>query len=357
MVLPGGVEDSRRRVTRREIGNVQWSYVKQLAAERLVVTDRDGTGQDTAEVIHEALIQNWGRMQEWMKEDRPFRIWQDQMRVTFNQWQKSQKDDDLLSGTPLSLSREWLQKKPESLTEVEIDFIQRSSVHDKARKRYRLYLFMLEGSLGAALAAGASFAIFAFFIWKPDDPQFYRLPLPITVLASGLLGGIIGGVQGAGTTLGLAGCPILRKPSLVSCILVTMVASGVTGGIFFFLLNLGGTFWPGLSLTSIMALGFFVFALSSGGAALAIITTRNRYSLRTQITFTAMNGALGAGLGVWIAYQIFGYSARNSFLETALGFSFLESLLCGGLAWGLDFATRQGNMPPQIDALRSAYQK
>jgi hypothetical protein len=354
MVHPGGVEDTRRWVTRSEIGNADWSYIAQLAAERLVVTDQDVTGQDIAEVIHEALIQKWGRMQEWLKEDRPFRTWQDQMRVALSQWQKSGNDDDLLSGTPLSLSREWIQKRRENLTEKEVDFVQRSFAHDRERQTHNFYLFLFESSLGAAIGAGLAIAMFTLRVWEPDNDQFYKLPLPITVLASGLIGAFIGAVQGLGTSLGLAGSAILKKPSISSCILVTMVTSGVTGGIFFFILRSGGTFRPELSLTSIIALGFFVFALSSGGLATVILMIGKRYPLRTQIALAAISAAIGAFMGAWIACQLFGYVTKNSVLVIALGFAYLEGFLCGGMAWGLDFAGRQGNMPRAIDALRSA---
>ncbi len=357
MVDPGGVEDTRRWVTRSEIGNADWSYIVQLAAERLVVTDQDVTGQDIAEVIHEALIHKWALMQEWLKEDRPFRTWQDQMRIALLQWQRSRNGDDLLSGTPLSLSREWIQKRRENLTEKEVDFIQRSFAHDQERKRHNFYLFLFESSLGAAIGAGLGYALFALIFWKPNDSQFYNLPLPITVLTLGLIGGLIGLVQGIGTTLGLAGSALLKKPSISNCILLTMASSGVTGGVFFFILSFGETFWPGLSLASIIALGFFLFAFSSGGLATAVIVTGRRYPLLIQVAFAAILAAAGTFIGVSISYRIFGYDTGNSFREMVFGFSFLETFLCGGMAWGLDFATRQGKMPRAIDVLRSAYQR
>jgi hypothetical protein len=38
--------------------------IQRLADRRLVVTGRDAQGRETAEVIHEALIQKWGCFRE-----------------------------------------------------------------------------------------------------------------------------------------------------------------------------------------------------------------------------------------------------------------------------------------------------
>jgi DNA-binding SARP family transcriptional activator len=67
LVQPGeGTEDTRRVAVREELGGEMWGLIQHLANERLVVTGRDAQGHETAEVVHEALIQKWGRFQEWM---------------------------------------------------------------------------------------------------------------------------------------------------------------------------------------------------------------------------------------------------------------------------------------------------
>jgi hypothetical protein len=66
LVRPGeGTKDTRRVATRAEVGN--WKLVTFLAGEdaRLVVTGRDEQKEEeTVEVVHEALIQEWGRLRE-----------------------------------------------------------------------------------------------------------------------------------------------------------------------------------------------------------------------------------------------------------------------------------------------------
>ncbi|UCG25867.1 MAG: serine/threonine-protein kinase PknK, partial [Chloroflexota bacterium] len=65
MVRPGeGTEDTRRLATRSELGYEEWELAQRLADARLVVTGRTAEGEQTVEVVHEALIRGWGRLRE-----------------------------------------------------------------------------------------------------------------------------------------------------------------------------------------------------------------------------------------------------------------------------------------------------
>ena len=69
--LGEGTEDTRRRALLGEFGESARGVIADLADARLVVTGRDpGSGQDTVEVAHEALIRRWPRLRKWLKEDR-----------------------------------------------------------------------------------------------------------------------------------------------------------------------------------------------------------------------------------------------------------------------------------------------
>jgi len=61
LVQPGiGTEDTRRRASRREIGEEDWPLVQLLADKRMVVTGTEGyDDSETAEITHEALIRQW----------------------------------------------------------------------------------------------------------------------------------------------------------------------------------------------------------------------------------------------------------------------------------------------------------
>jgi WD40 repeat protein len=132
LVRPGeGTEDTRRVAIKGELGEQNWSLVKQLADARLVVTSRDASQQETVEVVHEALIQNWGELQAWMNTDRVFRAWQERLRGAKKQWEATNKDSgSLLRGAALAEAEERLSERPEDLI-YEAEFIQGSIQEQK----------------------------------------------------------------------------------------------------------------------------------------------------------------------------------------------------------------------------------
>ncbi len=130
LVRPGqGTEDTRRVATRSELGDDHWDLVRHLADRRLVVTGRDeGTDQETAEIVHEALIQRWVLLREWMAEDRVFRTWQERLRAGLQGWKASGEDEGaLLRGVPLAEAEDWLDGRAEQLSDAEREYIETSA--------------------------------------------------------------------------------------------------------------------------------------------------------------------------------------------------------------------------------------
>ena len=152
LVHPGqGTEDTRRLATKTELGDANWSLVKQLADARLVVTSLDSTQQlETVEVVHEALIRNWGQLRQWMETDREFRVWQDRLRGSMQQWEGSRKDDGaLLGGAPLAEAEEILRTRCSDLSTAEQDFIQQSlALKNRQLQREKQRLIVLWSLLG-----------------------------------------------------------------------------------------------------------------------------------------------------------------------------------------------------------------
>ncbi|MBN1249934.1 MAG: PD40 domain-containing protein, partial [Anaerolineae bacterium] len=127
LVQPGeGTEDTRRVATRADVGENAWPLVQHLADRRLVVTNANTlTGEQTVEVVHEALIRSWDQLQAWMAKDRAFRMWQERLRVALRTWETTDHDEGaLLRGVPLAEAEEWLAARAEELTTSERSFIQ-----------------------------------------------------------------------------------------------------------------------------------------------------------------------------------------------------------------------------------------
>ena len=155
LVQPGrGTEDTRRVARRDEIGEDNWSLVQHLADKRLVVTNLDAGGLETVEIIHEALIQRWERLKEWMDADRAFRTWQETLRASIHQWQTADQDEGgLLRGVPLAQAESWLAERSWELSDFEKEFIQASVALREQRQRERQRQQQEELEKARALAA------------------------------------------------------------------------------------------------------------------------------------------------------------------------------------------------------------
>lgn len=173
LVRPGeGTEDTRRLATKAELGEERWALVTRLANSRLVVTSQDGVKQETVEVVHEALIRNWGELRGWMASDRTFRVWQDRLRAAMQQWQATQGDEgSLLRGAALVEAEEKLKVHRDDLSPTEQTFIQKSVElrnrllrEEKFRQTWRI--------AGVALIPLAVLTTWEFrdLIFRPESP-------------------------------------------------------------------------------------------------------------------------------------------------------------------------------------------
>jgi serine/threonine protein kinase len=153
MVRPGaGTEDTRRLAERSELGESNWQLVQKLADARLVVTSLAPNGQETVEVVHEALIRGWRQLRTWMEEDRAFRAWQERLRAALRQWQLSQQDSGaLLRGTLLAEAESWLAERESFLNREERFFID-ESLKLRTEKQQALGQERLERQQAAAQA-------------------------------------------------------------------------------------------------------------------------------------------------------------------------------------------------------------
>ena len=165
LVQPGeGTLDTRRLATKAELGETSWNLVKQLADNRLVVTNQNAANQETVEVVHEALISNWDEFRRWMNEDRNFRAWQERLRFAMAQWQNNQADKELLlRGKVLAEAEEKLKQRRDELSAEEKEFIQASVVLRQRRKG------LIYSGLGVA---GSIFLIWMGFLgWRDYTPS------------------------------------------------------------------------------------------------------------------------------------------------------------------------------------------
>ncbi|RUT08805.1 hypothetical protein DSM106972_008580 [Dulcicalothrix desertica PCC 7102] len=170
LVHPGeGTEDTRRVATRNEIGEENWGLVKCLADARLLVTGRNEVkAEETVEIIHEALIWEWGTLREWIEANREFRIWQERLKQEARDWKNHNLNPDaLLKGRRLAVAVDWYKEREEQLTQSEQNFITASILHEQQEQRQhnrkqKLIMFGLSGGLVVTLI----FAGVAWWQWQ-----------------------------------------------------------------------------------------------------------------------------------------------------------------------------------------------
>jgi formylglycine-generating enzyme required for sulfatase activity len=153
LVRPGeGEADTRRRATLGEVGAEEHRLARTLADERLVVTSQlAGSGEETIEVSHEALIRHWDRLKGWVDADRRFLAWQQRLRILVEQYEEHHKSADvLLRGFPLTEALEWLKRKPDSFSAHERQFVTAS----KTRVMRRRWLTAAIGGLLLVVVGG-----------------------------------------------------------------------------------------------------------------------------------------------------------------------------------------------------------
>ena len=81
----------------------------------------------TVEVAHEALIHQWKRLRDWIREHREFLLWRERLKSQVTQWLRSGRDPDLLyHGAELDVAIEWDEKRHPELNQLEIEFIDAS---------------------------------------------------------------------------------------------------------------------------------------------------------------------------------------------------------------------------------------
>jgi formylglycine-generating enzyme required for sulfatase activity/energy-coupling factor transporter ATP-binding protein EcfA2 len=105
------------------------------ASERIVDPGR-GAGeqaaaaseQETVEVAHEALIREWGRLQQWLNEDRGFYLWRQRLDQAIKDYaEHGALPEYLLQGPALKEAEGKLAApKPEPLSQAQEDFINAS---------------------------------------------------------------------------------------------------------------------------------------------------------------------------------------------------------------------------------------
>ena len=135
ITLGEGVEDTRRRVLQAELSslaseaNTMDDVIEMFSQYRLLTLDRDPlTRGPTVEIAHEALIGEWGRLSEWLRESREALRVQRRLMAAASEWlQNGREAGFLASGARLTQFEVLAAEEEIRLTQEERDYVSTSS--------------------------------------------------------------------------------------------------------------------------------------------------------------------------------------------------------------------------------------
>ena len=120
------------------------AVVNHLAAKRLVIVSREEEGPATVELVHDSLIREWGPLHGWLSEERPFRMWLQEIGAALRSWISFVQNDhrgeepDWLRGRHLVQAEHWLASRATDISDDLKGFILESvKVRDEEAERER----------------------------------------------------------------------------------------------------------------------------------------------------------------------------------------------------------------------------
>ncbi|MGD2077431.1 MAG: protein kinase, partial [Chloroflexota bacterium] len=151
VTLGEGVEDTRRRVLRSELEEIESvehsaagggqpilisTVIDRFGEARLLTFDRDPKSRrSTVEVAHEALLREWKRLSNWLDDSRADIRSQRQLDQAARAWLAAEKDSSyLLRGSRLSLFADWATRSAVALTSEERTFLEASLAARRERQ-------------------------------------------------------------------------------------------------------------------------------------------------------------------------------------------------------------------------------
>jgi WD40 repeat protein len=179
----GEVTDTRQRqalselVARPEEQESLHRLVRRLADARLLVTGGD-PGAETVEIIHDALLQQWGRLRLWTAEQREFYLWRQRLDERLQEWEEQGQDEGaLLRGALLAEAERWLGERSDYLNLDEQAYIQESVA---LQEREQMARERRQRRIALGLAAGLVVTIaLALLAWWQRNQAVYQAQIAL----------------------------------------------------------------------------------------------------------------------------------------------------------------------------------
>lgn len=147
--LGKGTEHTRRQVRQEDLipspqlREVVEEIIQKLANAKLLVTGEEeiaGKRVAVVNITHEALIRNWGKLEQWLKDNQTALLQKQEIEDVAEEWRNKGKGKDknyLLQGTRLAAAENYQQWFGESvpLSSLAQEFVRRSVQHRQNSRR------------------------------------------------------------------------------------------------------------------------------------------------------------------------------------------------------------------------------
>lgn len=134
--------------------------IERFAKARLLVFRGEGS-ERVVEVAHEAIFRAWGRLKEWLEEDREFLLWRKRLEAAVEEWQRVGKHHSaLLKGPALAEARRLAEAHRRRLSPDETALVETSVrvANDERRRR--------QGVVAGVIAGLAIAAVGGLWLWQ-----------------------------------------------------------------------------------------------------------------------------------------------------------------------------------------------
>lgn len=145
LARPAGVGFARQAAAFEALEPDLQAAAHRLAAARLVVLGSAPDGTATVELAHQALIDHWPRLRQWLADDRDFLSWRQQLDVHHRQWRAANRDSGtLLRGAPLATALDWLGARARDVPDAAREYVRLSRLRQRRGvRRWRVAALLL----------------------------------------------------------------------------------------------------------------------------------------------------------------------------------------------------------------------
>lgn len=178
---------AKRPVPWRALPASSPGVLERFVTARLLISSGDEKKR-TLEVAHEALFRAWPRLVDWLRDNKSFLVWQRRLKGSIERYEERKGEPDfLLRGFPLTEALEWLEKKPESFSDKEQEFVL-ASKNRKTRARIitaaivGLLLVLIGGPTtwlwkeGVTVQYATSIVLGRLHVVSLAEPEMARIP-------------------------------------------------------------------------------------------------------------------------------------------------------------------------------------